>query len=226
MYSIAKEGFQICESAFTNMACFLEAKPWQQVLQSLTITSQPFLRRGYIGIGLLCIKTRMPRLLRDVTCIVREPANICPDDLFALIARLRKFRADLMNLCTELDELTLKAFENERIVSLDADERLELLGDALALLIMGCRMQCAVSMDAAGVLEDEALTYSDQLVKLERKATSSNCSASFDLDQKLNIAQATLNTSHVWQKSSSQISTVERSGFKAWCDGINVRCNL
>jgi hypothetical protein len=226
MYSIANESSQICESAINNVACFLEAKPWQQLLRSLSITGRPFARKGHIGVGLLCIKARMPRLLRDVTCIVCEPSNVDSADLFALIARLQKFRTDLVSLYAELDGLALKASKSEHMILSYADERPELFGDALSLLIMGCRMLCAVSMDAIWVLEDEALTYSDQMVRLEKQATPANCSTGFVLSQKLSIAQATLNTSHVWRKSPSQINIVERSAFKAWCDAIPVDCSF
>lgn len=168
----------------------------------------------------------MPRLLQDVTHVVREPTNIGSADLCAIIARLQKFRADIVDLSTELDGLTLEASKGECIVPSDADERVELLGDALTLLIMGCRLQSAVSMDEVVALEDKALHYSDQLVILETETTSANSLAVFYLQQKLIIAQATLNTSHIWWKSSSHINIVERSAFKAWCDGITVRCNF
>jgi len=157
---------------------------------------------------------------------VYEPTNVDSADLLALISRLEIFRTDILELYTEIDGLTLKVSKSERMVSSDADERSELRGDALSLLIMGCRMQCAISMEAVGVLEDEALAYSYQLIKLERKATLANSLASFVLCQKLMVAQATLKTSHVWRKSSSQINIVEQSGFKAWCDAIPVRYNF
>jgi hypothetical protein len=168
----------------------------------------------------------MPRLLHDVTCMVGEPTNVDSADLSALISRLQEFRTDLVNLCTELHGLILRASNSERMVALDADERSELLGDVLSLLIMGCRMLCAVSMDEVEALEDEALTYSDQMVKLEKKATPANCLAGFVLCQKLIVAQATLNTSHVWRQSSSHVNIVERSRWKAWCDAIPVRCDF
>jgi hypothetical protein len=167
----------------------------------------------------------MPRLLRDVSSIVCGPANVDSVDLFTLIARLRKFRADLVGLCTELDVLSLRALKSEGVVSLDVDERTQLLGDVLSLLIMGCRLLCGVSMDTLGTLENEALAYSNQLIELERKATLSNSFASFVLYQKLSLAQATLKTAHVWRKDSSQINIVERSAFKAWCDAIPVCCS-
>jgi hypothetical protein len=206
------------------VACYLEEKPWQQLLRSLAIASQPFAREGQIGVALLCIKTRMPRLLRDVTGVVREPSTVDTTQLSALIVRLHKFRADLVGLYAEIDGLAPKASKSEATILPHEDERPEMRGDALSLLIMGCRMLSAVSMDAVRVLEEEALTYSYRMVRLETQATPANCLTGFVLSQKLGVAQATLNTSHVWLKSPSHVNMVDRAGFKAWCDAIPVRC--
>jgi hypothetical protein len=168
----------------------------------------------------------MPRLLRDVTRIVCEPANVDSGELFSLIVRLHTFRAETVNFYTELDSLTLEGAKSECVGTPDADERTQMSGDALSLIIMGCRMLSALSMDAFGVLEIEALAYSNQLVNLERKASTANSLAGFALFQKLVVAQATLNTTDLWRKDSSQINRVERSGYKAWCDGIPVRCSF
>jgi hypothetical protein len=166
---------------------------------------------------------RLPRLLRDVTCIVWEPENVDSGDLVALIARLRRFRTDLISLRNEFDEVVLKAAENEGFRSLDVDERSELLGGALTLLIISCRMLCAVSMDMVELLEGEARIYSDQMVELESHATSTSCWTGLFLYQKLSVAQATLKTCQVWQKSSPQSNIVERSGFIEWCDAMHER---
>jgi hypothetical protein len=216
----------MCESAITSVPCFLESAPWQQLLQSMIIPDQPFSRRGRIGVGTLCIKATMPRLLYDVTSAVSEPANVDSVKLLALLVRLRKFRAFLVNKYTELTSLSTKASISEIIVPPGADERPELFGDILSLLIMGCRMLCAVSMDEVRVLEDEALIYSYQLVELERKTRAANCLAGFVLCQKLTVAEATLTTSPIWRNSPSSMSIIERRGFKAWCDAIPVRCNF
>jgi hypothetical protein len=165
----------------------------------------------------------MPRLLRDVTRIVSEFDSA---DLFALTARLHKFRTDLVNVCLELDGMSLRASKSEGTVSSDADERPQLLGDALSLLIMGCRMLCAISMDASDVLEKEALAYSEQLVRLEGKAAPANRLAGFVLMQKLGIARATLDTAQVWRKNPSQTNIAEWSGFKAWCEAIPVSSRI
>jgi hypothetical protein len=102
----------------------------------------------------------------------------------------------------------------------DLDEREELRGGFYSLMIMGCRMLSAVSMDMVGLLENEALNYSGQMVKLESQAKFSDGRTGLFLHQKLGIAQATLNTRGIWQENSSHGNLVEWTGFKAWYDAM------
>jgi hypothetical protein len=105
-------------------------------------------------------------------------------------------------------------------VASDVDEGAELRGEFFSLMILGCRMLIAVSMNMVEMLESEPLDYKGQLVGIESKTKSSDCRSGLFLHQKLGIAQATLDTRQLWRESSSHAHIVEWSGFKAWYDAM------
>lgn len=180
-----------------------------------------------MGIYLRCLMTRMPRLMRDVSGAVDDPAAISPPDLDELITRIKRFRMDLRKWRVKYNELVLDTADHQHTAASSvSDERCELLGASLTLSILGCRMLSAVSMDIVWCLEKEALIYAEQMVKMHIEVDLTNGWAGFFLCQKVAIAQATLRTKDVWKESSRRSGTIERWIFKEWCEAIPRSCGF
>ncbi|KAH8664644.1 hypothetical protein BX600DRAFT_302276 [Xylariales sp. PMI_506] len=210
-------GSIVCECMRTNIACFLEDESWQDLLHTLAHPEAIYSRKGPMGLNLLLIMTKMPRLMRDVTRTVHHADEVLESELKALIERIRWFRRDLMNWRTQFDTTVLKG-PIEVSPELGLDERSEMLGAFLTLKIVGTRMMSSVAMELADVLEDEALSDALQLIDITSDATSTNCWAYFFLCQKLAIAQSILSTRDAWQQGSEKRGIIEKDKFDQWCD--------
>lgn len=202
-----------------NEACFLEDDPWQNLICS-TAANQAYIRRGYMGVSLLCLMTRIPRLMRDVTRVVNDRDGVAADALNSLAARIRRFRTSLKKWRANFEGM-LPNLRHSQIGSPVTDESFELQCANLTLQTLACRMLSAICMDMAAALESEAQTYAAEVADAEREVAPRNVWAGLYITQKAAITGATVRTKHLWKGDSG---IIERWRFKAWCDEFPRSC--
>jgi hypothetical protein len=183
-----------------------------------------------MGVHLLCIMARLPRLMRDVSAVVNGSDDDTPRVYVDnLKTRIRAFKADLLHWWADLDGLVQDAMSNEkseagRISSEGPNERPEMMGGCLTLHILACRMLCAISMDQSSMMEDEALDYALLLIKTDKEVRPVSCGSHFFLRQKTPMAQAVMATRDIWKRRSAESNLVDKAAFKTWCKAMS-RCS-
>ncbi|KAI1748182.1 hypothetical protein F4782DRAFT_542976 [Xylaria castorea] len=209
------------ESMRSSEPCFLEEDPWQQMLQSSVIKSSLISSRSSLAISLLCIMVRGPRLLMDVCRVFKTPEGVERPDLSILKRQLREYRVELLKWHTEFGSALSALPLCEGTQTPSEDIRTELLASCYGLLITCSRMMSAISVDLIDVLEDEAVAYATEMVKLEINISSVNKSASFYIRQKLIVAEATLATTDGWRENQDQNAEImDGSKFEAWVSAL------
>ncbi|KAI1151299.1 hypothetical protein F4825DRAFT_423333 [Nemania diffusa] len=209
------------ESMRSGEPCFLEEAPWQQRLQSSIIKSNMISSRSAIAISLLCIMVRGPRLMRDVCHVFKAHEGAKRPDLSKLKKQLREYRGELLKWHAEFDSAlsTLPLYEGAQTPN--EDIRTELLASCYGLIIACSRMMSAISVDLIDILEDEAVAYATEMVKLETDISSVNKSASFYIRQKLIVAEATLATTDAWRENQDEnAEIIDGSKFEAWTSAL------
>jgi hypothetical protein len=159
--------------------------------------------------------------MRDVGIAVTRPGgNHCPD-LVQLRKRLREYRGELLQWHAEYVLATIVAPSHEKPQILSEDIRSELVATCYSLLISCCRLLSAITVDLIDILEDEAVAYATQMMKLESGISSTNKWASFYICQKLVVATATLATTNIWRECSDRrADIITPNKFRAWLSAI------
>ncbi|KAI3325320.1 hypothetical protein HD806DRAFT_492649 [Xylariaceae sp. AK1471] len=201
--------------------CFFEEDPWQQMFQSFVIKSNLISSRSPLAISLMCIMVRGPRIMRDVCiAVIRPEGSNCPD-LARLRKQLREYRGELLQWHAEYVLATLVTPSHEGTQTPSGDIRSELLATCYGLLISCSRMLSAITVDLLDFLEDEAVAYATQMMKLESDISSTNKWASFYIAQKLVVARATLATTILWRECSDRCTgIIAPNKFRAWLSAI------
>ncbi|ORY68291.1 uncharacterized protein BCR38DRAFT_422672 [Pseudomassariella vexata] len=217
----------VCEALRTNEACFLEAEEWRVVFESAVVPEDIFTFRSPMCIVLWHLVFRMPGLFRDVShavCHLDSASSSSGTELECLSARLRQWRKDLMKWRNAFLSLlaTSPPPPDGGDYSEVPDNRSELLGTVLTLLIISCRLSGAMSTTRSReMLEEEAQMYAFELRKLNEDVALAKPWAGFYLDQKTYVAEATLGTAAVWMEpGESGKGVVEKWRFEAWCRAI------
>ncbi|KAI8625035.1 hypothetical protein F5Y19DRAFT_467417 [Xylariaceae sp. FL1651] len=192
----------------SNEPCYLEEDSWQHTFQGFIIKSNSISSRSPLAISLLCIMVKLPRLVRDVYSVVRRPESSKRRDIAQLRKRLREYRGDLLRWHTEYDSTTLTMPIQDGIQAPSEDVRSELLGTCYGLIVTCSRLISAITVELLDFLEDEAVAYSIQMVKLESDISSVNKWASFYICQKIVVARATLATTNAWRESSDRCNDI------------------
>jgi hypothetical protein len=159
--------------------------------------------------------------MRDVCRVFKVPEGAERPDLSKLKKRLREYRVELLKWHTKFDSAVSAVPLCEGTRTPSEDIRTELLASCYGLIIACSRMMSAISVDLVDVLEDEAVAYATEMVKLEMDISSVNKSASFYIRQKLIVAEATLATTDAWRENQDQNAEImDGSKFEAWVSAL------
>ncbi|KAI1263721.1 hypothetical protein F5Y18DRAFT_438050 [Xylariaceae sp. FL1019] len=196
-----------------NMSSFFEESSWQQMLQSFVIKDVVVSSRSALSISLICLMARIPRLIRDVRFIFETHELLKYPQLAKLRQRLRSFRCSLLRWYADYASTTLISAP---VVTRD-DIRMDLLASYYCLIISCSRMLSSITVRSLNILEDEAVAYAHELIKLESVISSKSNLAAFYIAPKLVIAKATLKTTEIWRQSlSTPTDLIERTKFDTW----------
>lgn len=159
--------------------------------------------------------------MRDVCHVFKAHEGAKRPDLSKLKKQLREYRGELLKWHAEFDSAlsTLPLYEGAQTPN--EDIRTELLASCYGLIIACSRMMSAISVDLIDILEDEAVAYATEMVKLETDISSVNKSASFYIRQKLIVAEATLATTDAWRENQDEnAEIIDGSKFEAWTSAL------
>lgn len=177
----------------------------------------------------------MPGIFAEITNIVCQEKSLSQSAQARAIQTVRQFRKDLIQWSSTYCSYILTQGARQQRHRPD-DKLVELLGTSLLLRIIASRLLGAISTAERAVLEDEALCLAKEVTTLEKDMSSVNRRASFYLAQKARVANATLQTSGLWEDTdiaSTEGKLIEKWKFERWCSLIprktstkKVNCSL
>lgn len=201
-----------------NEPCFLEQISWQDALDASAIPGEILIcERSSIYISLLKMMTRLPRLFTRVSSIVCHDRRSYGPHVLKLILDVQSFRKEMLHWHEEVKKLCPEP--NDGLQSLrDSDLRYELLTTILSTLAMVNRLSGALGDPEGKRLEAQALSYADDLVRLEAAIMSTKGWTSFLIRKKVAIGKSVSSTAAIWNTTPGNI--IEKYHFDGWCKAL------
>lgn len=167
--------------------------------------------------SLLKTMTHLPRLFTRVFSIVCHGRSSYGPHVLSLLLDVQNFQKRMLEWNEEVKRLCPEPKNGLQSLP-NSDLRYELLATTLSTLAIVNRLLGALGDPAGSILEARALSYVDDLVKLEEALISTAGWASFLIRKKVVIGKSVSSTTAAWDTTPGKL--IDRHQFNGWCKAL------
>ncbi len=200
---------------------------WHAVFRSVVVEGS-FHDRSSIAIALRIYMCAMPGLFADVTDAVCRGRCLDWYSIGLIKARVNQQRLKLLRWRCDFDALTEQAYMTETPQDL-LDQRSEVLGTYLGIMILVNRLLTFLCTDGAAELEDDTVVLATQLMDMDGASSLISPHTYLFTMQKLKIARAALASTQEWQAAIrysneyGQKGIISAARFEWWCELLGIK---
>lgn len=213
------------ECLLNGVRCFLETKPWQEVMRSVIQENSGISDRSEITVSLIMAKTFIPGLTVDVCniiCVDTPPPSSFIEDV---TDRLRKLQLNFKNWYKRYEAILLDV-PDRHPGSANHDSHCKIYANYIACHLITSRLLAAISPKYRRESEDVAQTLSNSMLKLESEVNSGP--SYYFMAQTIIAARATRDTKEEWkvmsddedEKYTDSRGLIERWKLEQWAGAL------
>lgn len=207
------------ECLLKNERCFLEQKPWQEVMRSVIEEEAIISDRSEAVVTLLMNKCQIPGCALDVTQLICTDIPPEPKDVERIVVKLRQLRKNFLNWNKKYEK-TIARCPDMYPGSANHDSHCKVFANYLSCLMVTSRLLAAISLSERRELEEESQWLANEMMELKEqvKCTPTN----LFMAQTSAVANAVIATKDDWlgdgeKEMSDEKGLIKRRKLERWC---------
>ncbi|KUJ15570.1 uncharacterized protein LY89DRAFT_735672 [Mollisia scopiformis] len=199
--------------------CFLEQKPWQEVMRSVIEEDAIISDRSEAVVTLLMNKCQIPGCGVDVTGLICTDTPPEPEEVERITLKIRQLRKNFLNWYKKYETILAKC-PDMYPGSANHDSHCKVFANYLSCLMITSRFLVAISPSDRLEVEEYTQWLANEMVELENQVKLSP--TSLFMAQTMAVAQSVMATKEDWLGDGEKVMSdekglIERWKLERWC---------